>query len=170
MSALRLLPGRFAVCRLAADEAIPGWIPGWATGGPFSSVTRTAGELSIVCVEGLAPEGTKIEAGWRTFQMAGPLEFSLTGILAAIAVRLQARDAPYAAAFQALLALTDEAPAAVDPGEAEDPNDLAALDAAWEEATVRFGPGEPGDGCSTARLSLRLRADQRDARRQENVR
>jgi nitrate reductase delta subunit len=92
------------------------------------------------------------------------------GILAAIAVRLQARDAPYAAAFQALLALTDEAPAAVDPGEAEDPNDLAALDAAWEEATVRFGPGEPGDGCSTARLSLRLRADQRDARRQENVR
>jgi hypothetical protein len=88
VSALRLLPGRFAVCRLAADEAIPGWIPGWATGGPFSSVTRTAGELSIVCAEGLAPEGTKIEAGWRTFQMAGPLEFSLTGILAAIATPL----------------------------------------------------------------------------------
>ena len=88
MSALRLLPGRFAVCRLAADEAIPGWIPGWATGGPFSSVTRTAGELSIVCVEGLAPEGTKCECGWRSFQVAGPLDFSLTGILAAIATPL----------------------------------------------------------------------------------
>jgi nitrate reductase delta subunit len=92
------------------------------------------------------------------------------GILAAIAARLDARDAPYAGAFHALLALTDEAPAAVGPGEAEDPNDLAALDAAWDEAAVHFGPGEPGDGCSTARLSLRLRADRRDARRQENVR
>ena len=29
----------------------------------------------------------------------------------------------------------------------EDPNDLEALDAAWEEAAVRFGPGEALDGC-----------------------
>ena len=91
-------------------------------------------------------------------------------ILAAIAARLEARDAPYAGAFKALLALTDEKPAMVEPGEAEDPNDLAAIDAAWEEAAVRFGLGEPGDGCSTARLSLRLRAERRDVRLQENVR
>jgi len=36
--------------------------------------------------------------------------------------------------------------------------DLAALDAAWEEAAVRFGPGEAMDGCSTDRLRSRLRA------------
>jgi len=41
-----------------------------------------------VCAEGLAPEGTKCESGWRIFQVAGPLEFSLTGILAAIAAPL----------------------------------------------------------------------------------
>jgi len=30
----------------------------------------------------------------------------------------------------------------------EDPNDLAALDQAWEEAEVRFGPGDAAtDGC-----------------------
>jgi nitrate reductase delta subunit len=91
------------------------------------------------------------------------------GILATIAARLDARDAPYAAAFHALLALTSEAPAAAEPGVAEDPNDLSALDAAWDEAAVHFGPGEPGDGCSTARLNLRLRASQRDARLQETV-
>ena len=91
------------------------------------------------------------------------------GILAAIAARLAARDAAYAGAFQALLALTETTPEVADPGEVEDPNDLAALDAAWEEAAVQFGPGEPGDGCSTARLAVRLRASQREVRLQENV-
>lgn len=41
-----------------------------------------------MCGEGLAPQGTQCENGWRAFQVAGPLEFSLTGILAAIAVPL----------------------------------------------------------------------------------
>lgn len=51
----------------------------------FSSVTRTPSELSVVCAEGLAPAGTKCEGGWRIFQVAGPLDFALTGVLAAIA-------------------------------------------------------------------------------------
>ena len=84
MSELRLLPGRYAVCRLDADVGVPSW----AGAGPFVSVTRTRDELSVVCAEGLAPEGTKCESGWRIFQVAGPLEFSLTGILAAIAAPL----------------------------------------------------------------------------------
>lgn len=91
------------------------------------------------------------------------------GILATIAARLGARDAAYAGAFQALLALADTTPGTIEPGEVEDPNDLAALDAVWEEAAVHFGPGDPGDGCSTARLAVRLRAGQRDVRLQENV-
>jgi hypothetical protein len=80
MSDLDLLPHRLAICRLPVDEATPTW----AT-GPFVSITRTAGELSIVCAEELVPAGTKCEGGWRVFQVAGPLDFSLTGILAAIA-------------------------------------------------------------------------------------
>lgn len=84
VSDLRVLPGRFAICRLPADEAVPAW----ATGGNFSSVTRTPDELSIACAEGQVPEGTKCERGWRIFQVAGPLEFSVAGVLAAIATPL----------------------------------------------------------------------------------
>jgi uncharacterized protein len=84
VSELRLLPGRYAICRLAADAAVPSW----ASGGDFSSVTRTPDELSVVCAEAGAPDGVKCERGWRILQVAGPLEFSLTGVLAAIAAPL----------------------------------------------------------------------------------
>ena len=79
MSELRLLAGRYAVCRLAADADVP---------AAFFSVTRTADELSLVCAEQQAPEEARCERGWRIFQVAGPLEFSLTGVLAAIAAPL----------------------------------------------------------------------------------
>jgi hypothetical protein len=82
---LELLPNRVAVYRLPADQPVPPW----AQAGEFTSVTRTAHELSVVCAEvcaeDLAPEGTKCEPGWRIFEVEGPLAFSLTGILAAIA-------------------------------------------------------------------------------------
>ena len=81
MSELRVLPGRYAICRLAADGAVP---------VSFFSATRTPDELSIVCLEAQAPEGAKAENGWRALQVIGPLEFSLTGILAAIAAPLAA--------------------------------------------------------------------------------
>jgi hypothetical protein len=79
VSELRVLPGRYAVCRLDADGVAP---------AAFFSVTRTADELSVVCAEEVAPEGAKCERGWRILQVAGPLEFSLTGVLAAIAMPL----------------------------------------------------------------------------------
>jgi hypothetical protein len=73
------MPGRYAVCRLAADADVP---------AAFFSVTRTPDELSVVCAEDLAPHGARCEGGWRIFQVAGPLEFTLTGVLAAIAAPL----------------------------------------------------------------------------------
>jgi hypothetical protein len=79
VSDLRVLPGRYAICRLAADAPLP---------ASFFSITRTPDELSVVCVEAEAPEGAKTERGWHIFQVIGPLEFSLTGILAAIAAPL----------------------------------------------------------------------------------
>jgi hypothetical protein len=85
LSTLRLLPLRLAVCRLSPQDAIPSW----AT-GEFLSITRTPTELSIVCGQELVPAGMKCEAGWRVFEVAGPLEFALTGVLAAIATPLAA--------------------------------------------------------------------------------
>lgn len=94
---------------------------------------------------------------------AGALLAEPAGILQALAERLAARSSAYAAAFQALAAMTN-APAASEPDIGQDdPDDLTALDAAWEEAAVRFGPGEQTDGCGTDRLRTRLRAATRDA-------
>jgi nitrate reductase molybdenum cofactor assembly chaperone NarJ/NarW len=85
------------------------------------------------------------------------------GILQALAERLVTRKSAYAAVFQALATLAN-APAIDGPDtSAEDPNDLVALDAAWEEAAVHFGPGEQIDSCGTDRLRTRLRAATRDA-------
>jgi hypothetical protein len=86
MQPLRLatLPGPLAVCRLAADEAFPPWLP---TRG-FLSVTRTAHELSIVCSADAVPAGVRCEGGWRALAVDGPLDFGLTGILASIATPL----------------------------------------------------------------------------------
>lgn len=85
-------------------------------------------------------------------------------ILEAVAERLDKRGSPYAAVFQALVALApaaDESAAAALIGEEDDPDDLAALDEAWEDKPVSFGP-EAATGCRDD-LIARLRAAKRPA-------
>jgi nitrate reductase delta subunit len=90
-----------------------------------------------------------------------------THILDALRQRLLKRGSPYAAVFEALVALAPAAVQAVqatmlaDDGDGDaDPGDLAALDEAWEDKPVSFGP-EPG-GCRDD-LIARLRAAKRPA-------
>lgn len=87
-------------------------------------------------------------------------------IFAAIAERLRKRKSSYEAVFRALIALSAAKPkeeeisallALPDP----DANDLAALDAAWEDEPVTFGPGA-GDGCKDG-LIARVRGALRPA-------
>ncbi len=83
-----LLPGLHAVARLAPDAPVPVWAfdrPG------FASVTRTADELSVVGPEGAAPEGTRVEGGWRVVKLHGPFAFDEVGILASFAAPLARR-------------------------------------------------------------------------------
>ena len=82
---LTLLPGSMAVVRLQA--AAP--MPDWATSSPFFSITRTPDELSVLCPEEAAPDGVRAERGWRCLQVAGPLDFSLVGVLASLLGALQ---------------------------------------------------------------------------------
>lgn len=90
-------------------------------------------------------------------------------ILRALADRLARRAPRYAALLDSLAALAN-APAEVAPAlPADDPDDLASLDAAWEEQEVRFGPGEAFEGCSTDRLRTRLRAATRSAPAEETT-
>jgi hypothetical protein len=81
---LRVLPEPYAVCRM--DPAREHVFPAAGTGSLYC-LTRTADELSLVCPEPLAPldDTTVVEPGWSALVVAGPLDFSLTGILASIA-------------------------------------------------------------------------------------
>ena len=78
---LRVMPGLFAVSRLAPDSELPQW----AMSGAFRSVSWAQGELSIVCEESQVPKDVKSERGWRGLMVEGPLDFKLTGILLKIA-------------------------------------------------------------------------------------
>jgi uncharacterized protein len=75
---------RLSICRLDAGEVVPAW----ATRGTFFSVTRTSGELSVVCPEELVPESISRERDWRALRLEGPLDLSMVGILASVAVPL----------------------------------------------------------------------------------
>jgi nitrate reductase delta subunit len=79
-------------------------------------------------------------------------------ILDALATRLDRRDSGYAAAFTALLQICGtcadaEAVADMLAQPDDDPTDLAALDAVWEETEVTFGP-DPNAGCPQVRDML----------------
>lgn len=83
---LQLIPGEFAVCRLPAAESVPTW----AGSAVFSSVTRTADELSILCPAAQVPAHIQHESGWRLLKLQGPFAFTETGILAAVLAPLAA--------------------------------------------------------------------------------
>ena len=86
-------------------------------------------------------------------------------ILALLEERLVKRGSTYASVFTAILSLDAGAKGhAGDTEDADHPDDLAALDAAWEETAVTFGPGDASDGCSVDRLRIRMRAAHRDVR------
>ncbi len=71
-----------AVCKLAPDASVPDWA--WSP-GTFHTISRTPEELSIVCLDSAVPSEVKKESGWRILKVDGPLDFSLSGILASIA-------------------------------------------------------------------------------------
>ncbi len=86
---LEWVRGRFAVCRLGADEAVPDWA--LASGSPgLLSVTRTDRELSIVADEDRVPASTCAERGWVALRVAGTLDFGLVGVLSVLTGALAA--------------------------------------------------------------------------------
>src|SRR5438094_5030298 len=86
----RFLLGKFGVCRLPANAAIPAW----SQTGPLSSITRTNQELSVVCPEESVPPQQACEGGWICLKLEGPFSFSEVGILAAFIDPLRDEGAP----------------------------------------------------------------------------
>ena len=79
---LEVLPQLFSVCKLADYGGID-------FGAPFVFTGATDGEKSLVCPTALVPANTVARSdGWRAFRVAGMLDFSLVGILAALSKTL----------------------------------------------------------------------------------
>ena len=92
---LERLSGRYAVCRLAANAAVPDWAiaprrgasDGASDAPPLISITRTEDELSIVAPQNLVESigqrhDLKIERDFVAWRIVGTLDFSLVGVLA----------------------------------------------------------------------------------------
>jgi hypothetical protein len=73
----RWLPGPYAIVRLAPESPVPDW----ATKGEFTSITRTADELSIVCPTANLSPDVHSPPRWLCLKLEGPFAFSQTGIL-----------------------------------------------------------------------------------------
>jgi hypothetical protein len=87
---LHTLDELYAIVRLEPDAELPGWVQS----GHFWSATRSESELSIVCREEDVPTDASAERGWCALELAGPLDFSLTGVVAALVTPLAEAEVP----------------------------------------------------------------------------
>jgi hypothetical protein len=79
---LRALAGTFALCRLDGAEQLPEW---FRLTPPLSGAIRRGDELSLVAPVDAVPDGVVAERGWRALEVAGPLTFEMTGVMADLA-------------------------------------------------------------------------------------
>ncbi len=86
----RVLAGSYAVTRHAPTAPVPDW----ADDGEFTSVTRTAEELSIVCPLKNCPGNGSALKRWTCLKLEGTFEFSLTGVLLAFIRPLSENQIP----------------------------------------------------------------------------
>lgn len=84
----QVLTPLFGICRLDSGSGLPVW----ASQSEWHCVTRTADEVSVVCEASAIPPDMACERDWRGFRIAGTMDFSLTGILAAVSNTLADAD------------------------------------------------------------------------------
>ncbi len=86
---LRVVPGEYAVWRLPADAPMP-----QIAAGAFLSLTHTPDEVSVVSIADAVPESALAERGFRCLAVTGPLEFDVTGVVAALSAPLAEAEIP----------------------------------------------------------------------------
>jgi len=87
---IALLPGEYAVCRLAAGAALPPGLSDGLSDGDVVTVSWTADGISLICPTGRVPEQAVAETAWRCLRVAGPLDLAISGTLAALVAPLAA--------------------------------------------------------------------------------
>ncbi|MBA3006658.1 MAG: ACT domain-containing protein [Proteobacteria bacterium] len=81
---LKVLEGQFSIHRLSEESEIPHQV----FQNIFFAIVKTDEELSIVCSSSIQIQAENTNSGWSCFKVLGPLDFSLTGILAKISTAL----------------------------------------------------------------------------------
>jgi uncharacterized protein len=61
------------------------------TGAVIFAVSHTETETSVMCPERVIPPGTRTEGPFHVFEVAGPLDFALVGVLTSIIDPLAAK-------------------------------------------------------------------------------
>ena len=86
----RRLSGPYVVVRFAPDESVPAW----ASQGEFTSISRSADELSIVCPAENLPHDVEAKLHWICPKLEGPFAFSLTGVRLSFIEPLSSKGIP----------------------------------------------------------------------------
>ncbi|GAA2144930.1 ACT domain-containing protein [Nocardioides koreensis] len=77
---LNRFPETLAVVRLGPGAEVPRW----AESSSIFSVTATATETSVVCAARSVPTKAVAQRPFTAFEVEGPLDFALTGILSGL--------------------------------------------------------------------------------------
>ena len=83
--AVDLAPEEYTITRLPTGTA-----PRIDAAAGLVSITTTADGVSVICPSPAAPQSEDARPGWRLLTVRGPLEFDLTGVMAALAGELAA--------------------------------------------------------------------------------
>jgi hypothetical protein len=78
---------QLAVCQLPPDTPLPSWA---TAAGTLRAAVRSGHELSIVCAIAVVPPEVRHEGPFTGFEVQGPLDLGLTGVLAALVAPLAA--------------------------------------------------------------------------------
>ncbi|MET7667836.1 ACT domain-containing protein [Micromonospora luteifusca] len=81
---IALLPGEYAVWRLAAGAALPYALSSGLRGTDVVTVSWTSDGISVICPADRAPAQAVVETAWRCLRVTAPVELAGTGSLAAL--------------------------------------------------------------------------------------
>lgn len=82
------VPGTFTMLRLEPGDPVPAWA--LAPGTPFTAITRTADELSIIAPVSALPPGAEAGSVWRCLMLEGPFGLDEPGVVASVVTPLAA--------------------------------------------------------------------------------
>jgi hypothetical protein len=69
-------------------------VPDWAVSGTLLSATATASETSVVCAQQAVPKKARQQGPFTAFEVEGPLDLTLTGLLHELLAPLAEAEVP----------------------------------------------------------------------------